>query len=388
MLFAIPVIWLTHPKLGDVPNEDDLRRQWADGAVEVLANYVGMRRPYDLSLARIGMSDYSDADARRQLFGDGRVDEVLKQIYSIPLAYRSRPISTQSARDVKDIETDCKQQLKKPREKARKRGPGLSGFEEALLESWEVELQPPFSTMDMCKLAVLRSMIERDALAELKNFDVVKFQGQLSMLEKQYKAEVDWLPREKAKIVGLGFVTWLLPVIAVYVLGVVVAWVYRGFKDTVPSSKATAPSEYDHQSTPLRHTGTSAGLEPTLGTAWLKFWGYVLLPLGGVLGLMAASLSPNPQSHVLTVLFAALQLAVPYGLHHRRLWAWKVNWALVAFHWLGGYTAFFAFFLFYSPDFVETREAVIWSLVWLVFWSVIWLWPNYVYWKTRRTLFR
>jgi hypothetical protein len=51
-----------------------------------------------------------------------------------------------------------------------------------------------------------------------------------SPIDKKYEAEVANLPLQKAKTLGVGFILWLFTVAVIYVFGVGVAWVIRGFR--------------------------------------------------------------------------------------------------------------------------------------------------------------
>jgi len=213
MLYAIPVIWLTYLQVSDMPGDAYEKRQWAVSAAELLVDYVNVTRPYMF-------------DPVAHLFGNQDNDEVIKRIYGISLTYHARSASTDIAEDAKDIEAACKQEVTKRRIPPRK------GSEEAFeIERLPSGLVPAFSKEDECKLAVLKGMIDGSALAELKNLDIQKFQAQLADLETDHKARVAKVWRERVEIIGVGFLTWLLPVIAVYILGLAVGWVYRGFKD-------------------------------------------------------------------------------------------------------------------------------------------------------------
>lgn len=65
-------------------------------------------------------------------------------------------------------------------------------------------------------------------------------------------------------------------------------------------------------------------LRLTLGTKWLNFRNYFILPLGGVLQLIDSLTNNNdlPAISIIGIAIAIFQYIVAYGLHHGRLWAW------------------------------------------------------------------
>src|SRR6266853_5354899 len=192
---------LTNQQLSDLPDEPYEKRQWVISAVALLADYVDVRgeRLFEV-----------------QLFGTMSGDEVITQIYSIPSTYRSLPASADTVIDPKDIERDCEQIEKVP--------VGEMGLE--LLGGGRR------GRVDRCKLGILKGMIERGRLNELKNFNAENFKGQLVQLEIDYKARLEKTWKKRVEVVGIGFLAWLLPVIGAYVLGLAVGWVYRGFKQS------------------------------------------------------------------------------------------------------------------------------------------------------------
>ena len=113
-----------------------------------------------------------------------------------------------------------------------------------------------------------------------------------------------------------------------------------------------------------------------LGTKWLAFWNYVSLPVGGLLGIVFAILTP--EFGVIVGLVAFFQLTVAYGLHNRRLWAWQWNWVLIV---LTGISPAVENALVIPGDFWP-RFAV-----GIVVTGLVWIWPNYVYWRKRQFLF-
>ncbi len=200
VLYAIPVALFTNLQLGGLPDERSEKRQWAISAVALLADYVDVK---------------GEPLFEVHLFGTMSDDEVIKRIYSIPSTYHSLPAPTGAAIDPKDIERDCQQERKK-----------------ALVD----EMGHPLFDMegrggvDRCKLKILKGMIERGRLNELKDFNVENFKAQLVQLEADYRSRLEKAWKERVEVVGIGFLAWLLPVIGAYVLGLAVGWVHRGFK--------------------------------------------------------------------------------------------------------------------------------------------------------------
>lgn len=59
-----------------------------------------------------------------------------------------------------------------------------------------------------------------------------KFKGKvdLSRIELEYLRKLDGLRGEQAKILGYALMWWLIPSLSLYLLGLAVAWVIRGFR--------------------------------------------------------------------------------------------------------------------------------------------------------------
>ena len=59
-----------------------------------------------------------------------------------------------------------------------------------------------------------------------------KFKGKvdLSRIELEYLRKLDGLRGEQAKVVGYALMWWLIPSSCLYLLGLAVAWVIRGFR--------------------------------------------------------------------------------------------------------------------------------------------------------------
>lgn len=131
---------------------------------------------------------------------------------------------------------------------------------------------------------------------------------------------------------------------------------------------------------PKKNGDTSVGLtaiDPAdLGTKWLSFCAYYQYPVGGLGAIWAAwgvPITNFPRAIVIALPIALTLFAISYGLHRRRMWAWKANWVVMV---LAGIE-------FISE---KSSEHVIVFLV-AIFGIGIWLWFNFVYWTKRRGLF-
>jgi len=150
---------------------------------------------------------------------------------------------------------------------------------------------------------------------------------------------------------------------------------------TMVKSARDEPKESSNILQPEIALSRAIEFESKLGTKWLKFWNYVSLPAGGIFGILIAL--GTPALAIITLPYAVLQFLVAYGLHNRRLWAWKWNWVLIVFLYIGN--------LIPEPLSGTTNsptELGIQFVARLVLMSLIWMWPNYVYWKKRKVLFR
>jgi hypothetical protein len=53
---------------------------------------------------------------------------------------------------------------------------------------------------------------------------------QFGGIHEKYKQKLSNLQREKMKVIGIGFLFWVIPSIIVYILGMGIGWIYRGFR--------------------------------------------------------------------------------------------------------------------------------------------------------------
>jgi hypothetical protein len=198
VLYAIPVVLFTNLELSSYRGESEERLQWAMEAERLVAAHVGVSWP-----------------SASRLF-DEHYNEVIKRIYTMRLA--SSPTEMV---DPKDIERNCEKEVQSMYQRIHG-GPGGSGM---------FPIGPRREEdIDQCKLKVLRTMIERGRLTDLKGFNPGDFKIELARLETDYEARLKEARKERIKFVGIGFLAWLVPVLAVYVLGLAAGWVYRGFK--------------------------------------------------------------------------------------------------------------------------------------------------------------
>jgi len=108
-------------------------------------------------------------------------------------------------------------------------------------------------------------------------------------------------------------------------------------------------------------------------TGWLEFYIYCRIPLGIIGALITALLTEAPVFIFFTVLYGTLSVAVFVGLRRRRLWGWKLNWILLAVE---------------SLLFPLTSESGLSYFGLLAIVALLWIWPNYVYFRKRRHLFK
>jgi hypothetical protein len=194
VLYAIPVALFTNLELSSYRGESEERLQWAMEAERLVVAQVG-----------------ASGSSASRLF-DEHYNEVIKRIYSMPLAS-----SSGSVIDPKDIERNCEKEVERSYDRIHRDGMRPTGPRRD-------------QDIDQCKLKVLRSVIERGRLTDLKGFKPGHFKIELVRLETDYEARLKEARKERIKFVGIGFLAWLVPVLAVYVLGLAAGWVFRGFK--------------------------------------------------------------------------------------------------------------------------------------------------------------
>lgn len=117
-----------------------------------------------------------------------------------------------------------------------------------------------------------------------------------------------------------------------------------------------------------------------LGCKWLYFWNYFSLPFGlltEVVVMFAGGLLL-----IICLISAILHAFVIYGLHKRKLWAWKWNWLVVAMSYI----------VLIIPTQVpgsnlDSGALMAQCVAKSILGALLWVWPNYVYWTKRKCLF-
>jgi hypothetical protein len=61
-----------------------------------------------------------------------------------------------------------------------------------------------------------------------------QFKGRIdfSSIEEKYKNNIQEIPRQQRTLIVYGIALWIIPVVIVYVVGFLIAWIVKGFKDT------------------------------------------------------------------------------------------------------------------------------------------------------------
>jgi hypothetical protein len=115
---------------------------------------------------------------------------------------------------------------------------------------------------------------------------------------------------------------------------------------------------------------------------WLRFYIYVSLPISAVYLFVIGWGERELISSLLSTAIGILLLTVAYGLHNRKVWAWKCNWILLTLTSIG--------FLLepllgrkasVNPDYLLGR------LIGGVAIGLLWFLLNFTYFNKRRTLF-
>ena len=128
----------------------------------------------------------------------------------------------------------------------------------------------------------------------------------------------------------------------------------------------------------------------TYKTAWLSFWIFKLI-FGTFLGFIfnitdvlehRPAFATNIVIYVLIIciIIYAFVISVAIGLIKKRIWAWKANWAIII-----GEPLILA--LEKTPKDASTEHQLAYLLGSFGFLALVWIWPNYIYFKKRRSLF-
>ena len=96
-------------------------------------------------------------------------------------------------------------------------------------------------------------------------------------------------------------------------------------------------------------------------------------------------LTPSLILIIVDWLIASIFLAfVIYGLHKQRLWGWRLNWLiLLGIAVFTGMPPSLVWMLKKHANVDLTLALALWAFV-----TLVWFWPNFIYFKKRRYLFR
>jgi hypothetical protein len=121
-----------------------------------------------------------------------------------------------------------------------------------------------------------------------------------------------------------------------------------------------------------------------LPTKWLTMWGYCKLPLSCAMTwsvLLEVDLSVFATWRIaLVILIGLFYIAVGVGLNRRKLWAWKANWVVIFGETLFGILRNF--------EVQPNTEQFIGYIIGLSMFGFLWAWPNYIYFRKRKCLFK
>ncbi len=68
--------------------------------------------------------------------------------------------------------------------------------------------------------------------------------SELQAVYAMYEVRIDNLHKERLKYIGTAFLIWAIPSCLLYILGISVGWIYRGFKDP-PNNENKSKQEQD-----------------------------------------------------------------------------------------------------------------------------------------------
>ncbi len=116
---------------------------------------------------------------------------------------------------------------------------------------------------------------------------------------------------------------------------------------------------------------------------WFGFWIFRLI-LGSFVGFLSfledfLKNKIDIYTFALGIIVFLFLIYVANGLMKKKMWGWKANWAII----------------FGEPILIATNRAQVsqndnflFFCIFLVLLSVVWIWPNYVYFKKRKMLFK
>ena len=146
----------------------------------------------------------------------------------------------------------------------------------------------------------------------------------------------------------------------------------RGVSDEIPAELTTQSEET-----------TPRSIETViLKTKWLSFWNYFCLPISGIINIYTVLFSLDILFCFIAAMFAIVQLSTAWGLHFRKLWAWRLNWVALLMSYYGGVTL--PRFIKLSYGYEEPGTQLVLRIF---FGALIWLLPNIIYWEKRKNLF-
>lgn len=131
-------------------------------------------------------------------------------------------------------------------------------------------------------------------------------------------------------------------------------------------------------------------IEKSLKIKWLKLWNYFILPLLCVIHFYSIITISNLLSSIINAIFIIVYLVIIFGLHHRRIVAWRINLIVLFIQYFNG-----VFYAVSSKTYYERLLGIesnftqnfIKQIPTALIFAAIWLLPQYIYWKKRKGLF-
>jgi hypothetical protein len=146
----------------------------------------------------------------------------------------------------------------------------------------------------------------------------------------------------------------------------------RGVSDEIPAELTTQSEET-----------TPRSIEAViLKTKWLSIWNYICLPLNGIINIYIVLTSPEILFGFIATILAIVQLSTAWGLHYRKMWAWRLNWIALLINYFCGVTL--PRLIKHSYGYEEPGTQLVLRII---FGALIWILPNIIYWEKRKNLF-